>query len=53
MPSKTVERPDAAKGITKHDAGRVQNWRLRQWHRTHLLQALRDKPNWQASSFGW
>jgi IS605 OrfB family transposase len=31
------------KGITKHDAGRVQNWRLRQWHRTHLLQALRDK----------
>jgi IS605 OrfB family transposase len=31
------------KGITKHDAGRVQNWRLRQWHRTHLLQALHDK----------
>jgi len=30
-------------GITKHDAGRVQNWRLRQWRRTHLLQALRDK----------
>jgi IS605 OrfB family transposase len=31
------------KGITKHDAGRVQNGRLRQWRRTHLLQALRDK----------
>jgi IS605 OrfB family transposase len=31
------------KGITKQDAGRVQNWRLRQWRRTHLLQALRDK----------
>jgi IS605 OrfB family transposase len=31
------------KGITKHDAGRVHNWRLRQWRRTHLLQALRDK----------
>jgi IS605 OrfB family transposase len=31
------------KGITGHDAGRVQNWRLRQWRRTHLLQALRDK----------
>jgi IS605 OrfB family transposase len=30
-------------GITKHDAGRVQNWRLRQWRRTHLLQALQDK----------
>jgi IS605 OrfB family transposase len=30
-------------GITKHDAGRVQNWRLRQWHRTHLLNALQDK----------
>jgi IS605 OrfB family transposase len=30
-------------GITKHDAGRVQNWRLRQWRRTHLVQALRDK----------
>jgi IS605 OrfB family transposase len=30
-------------GITNHDAGRVQNWRLRQWRRTHLLQALRDK----------
>jgi IS605 OrfB family transposase len=31
------------KGITENDAGRVQNWRLRQWRRTHLLQALRDK----------
>jgi IS605 OrfB family transposase len=31
------------KGITIQDAGRVQNLRLRQWHRTHLLQALRDK----------
>jgi IS605 OrfB family transposase len=30
-------------GITKQDAGRVQNWRLRQWRRTHLLQALHDK----------
>ncbi|HEX8135119.1 MAG TPA: hypothetical protein VF880_17035 [Actinomycetes bacterium] len=30
-------------GITKHDAGRVQDWRLRQWRRTHLLQALHDK----------
>jgi IS605 OrfB family transposase len=30
-------------GITKHDAGRVQNLRLRQWRRTHLLQALQDK----------
>jgi len=30
-------------GITEKDAGRVQNWRLRQWRRTHLLQALRDK----------
>jgi IS605 OrfB family transposase len=30
-------------GITKQDAGRVQNWRLRQWRRTHLLQALQDK----------
>ncbi len=30
-------------GITDQDAGRVQNWRLRQWRRTHLLQALRDK----------
>jgi putative transposase len=31
------------KGITAQDAGRVQNWRLRQWRRTHLVQALRDK----------
>jgi IS605 OrfB family transposase len=31
------------KGITNQDAGRVQNLRLRQWRRTHLLQALRDK----------
>jgi IS605 OrfB family transposase len=31
------------KGITVRDAGRVQNWRLRQWRRTHLVQALRDK----------
>jgi IS605 OrfB family transposase len=30
-------------GITIQDAGRVQNWRLRQWRRTHLLQALQDK----------
>jgi len=30
-------------GITSRDAGRVQNWRLRQWRRTHLMQALRDK----------
>ncbi len=30
-------------GITEKDAGRVQNWRLRQWRRTHLVQALRDK----------
>jgi IS605 OrfB family transposase len=30
-------------GITAQDAGRVQNWRLRQWRRTHLLQALQDK----------
>jgi IS605 OrfB family transposase len=31
------------RGITRQDAGRVQNWRLRQWRRTHLVQALRDK----------
>jgi IS605 OrfB family transposase len=31
------------KGITTQDAGRVQNWRLRQWRRTHLVQALQDK----------
>jgi IS605 OrfB family transposase len=30
-------------GITDRDAGRVQNLRLRQWRRTHLLQALQDK----------
>jgi IS605 OrfB family transposase len=30
-------------GITDHDAGRVQNLRLRRWRRTHLLRALRDK----------
>jgi IS605 OrfB family transposase len=30
-------------GITAHDAGRVHNLRLRQWRRTHLVQALRDK----------
>jgi IS605 OrfB family transposase len=30
-------------GITSRDVGRVQNWRLRQWRRTHLVQALRDK----------
>jgi IS605 OrfB family transposase len=30
-------------GITSRDAGRVQNWRLRQWRRTHLVQALLDK----------
>jgi transposase len=38
------------KGITKQDAGRVQNWRLRQWRRTHLLQALRDKAERGTSS---
>jgi IS605 OrfB family transposase len=31
------------KGITEKQAGRVHNWRLRQWRRTHLLQALQDK----------
>jgi IS605 OrfB family transposase len=31
------------KGITGQDAGRVQNLRLRQWRRAHLVQALRDK----------
>jgi putative transposase len=30
-------------GITSRDVGRVQNWWLRQWRRTHLMQALRDK----------
>jgi IS605 OrfB family transposase len=29
-------------GITAQNAGRVQNWRRRQWRRSHLLQALRD-----------
>jgi IS605 OrfB family transposase len=31
------------KGITEEDVGRVQNWRLRQWRRTHLVQTLQDK----------
>jgi IS605 OrfB family transposase len=31
------------KGITDQDVGQVQNLRLRQWRRTHLMQALRDK----------
>ena len=31
------------KGIEGHDAGRTHNLRLRQWRRTHLLQALQDK----------
>jgi IS605 OrfB family transposase len=31
------------KGITDRDAGRIQNLRLRQWRRTHMLQALQDK----------
>jgi IS605 OrfB family transposase len=31
------------RGITDRDAGKVQNLRLRQWSRAHLLQALRDK----------
>jgi IS605 OrfB family transposase len=31
------------KGITDQDAGRAQNLRLRQWRRTHLVHALRDK----------
>ena len=30
-------------GITRKHAGSVHNLRLRQWRRTHLLQALRDK----------
>jgi IS605 OrfB family transposase len=30
-------------GITGRDVGRRQNLRLRQWRRTHLLGALRDK----------
>jgi IS605 OrfB family transposase len=31
------------KGIAERDAGRVHNLRLRQWRRTHLVQALRNK----------
>jgi IS605 OrfB family transposase len=31
------------KGITEQDAGRIQNWRLRQWRRTHLVRTLQDK----------
>jgi IS605 OrfB family transposase len=31
------------KHITSQDAGRVQNLRLRQWRRAHLMQALCDK----------
>jgi IS605 OrfB family transposase len=31
------------KGITERDVGRSHNLRLRQWRRTHLLAALRDK----------
>ena len=31
------------KGITRRDAGRRQNRRLRQWRRAHLTQALADK----------
>jgi IS605 OrfB family transposase len=30
-------------GITSREMGRVQNLRLRQWRRAHLIQALRDK----------
>jgi IS605 OrfB family transposase len=30
-------------GITSQDAGKQQNLRLRQWRRTHLVHALRDK----------
>jgi putative transposase len=40
-------------GITKQDAGRVQNWRLRQWRRTHLVQALRDKAEQDGTRSGW
>jgi transposase len=32
-----------ASGITDHNAGRVQNLRLRRWRRTHLLRARYDK----------
>jgi IS605 OrfB family transposase len=31
------------KGITERDVGRAHNLRLRQWRRSHLLQALKDK----------
>jgi putative transposase len=31
------------KGITERDVGRAHNLRLRQWRRTHLLEALKDK----------
>jgi IS605 OrfB family transposase len=31
------------KGITRRDCGKRHNLRLRQWRRTHLVQALRDK----------
>lgn len=31
------------KGITANEFGRVQNLRLRQWRRTHLMQTLCDK----------
>jgi IS605 OrfB family transposase len=31
------------KGITERDVGRTHNLRLRQWRRTHLVQALKDK----------
>jgi len=31
------------KGITSQGAGKLQNLRRRQWRRTHLVQALRDK----------
>ena len=31
------------RGITASDAGRKHNLRLRQWRRTHLLRALKDK----------
>lgn len=31
------------RGIDRRNAGRVHNLRLREWRRTHLVQALRDK----------
>jgi transposase len=40
-------------GITGRDAGRVQNWRLRQWRRTHLLGALCDRPSRPGSKCTW